>query len=130
MVAYSFQAQFEDPILRRTKRQTLRAVGKRRHARPGETLQLYTGMRTRSCRLVLETVAAVVGEVTINFDEPAVLVRIGTDAPTYFRAKRDRDAFASSDGFASWETFVDFWRVNHFKKKPPTGVWTGVIVKW
>lgn len=35
------------PIL--PKRQTIRANGRRRHARPGETLQHYRGMRTTKC---------------------------------------------------------------------------------
>jgi hypothetical protein len=46
VVAYSFRQQFRPPILAGTKRQTIRA-DRKRHARPGEQLQLYTGMRTR-----------------------------------------------------------------------------------
>lgn len=38
----------------RPKRQTIRAIGKRRHARPGETLQLYTAMRTKQCEKIGE----------------------------------------------------------------------------
>jgi hypothetical protein len=52
MVAYSFQPMFELPIVLGTKRQTIRAAGKRRHARAGDTLQLYLGMRTPRCRLL------------------------------------------------------------------------------
>jgi len=51
MVAYSFKAQFREPILAGTKRQTIRA-DRKRHARLGEALQLYTGMRTRQCKLI------------------------------------------------------------------------------
>ncbi|MGY0779836.1 S49 family peptidase [Azospirillum argentinense] len=60
MVAYSFRPRFIDPILAGLepgpllpgmKRQTIRgASGGKRHARPGELVQLYTGMRTRQCR--------------------------------------------------------------------------------
>ncbi|MEJ0016825.1 MAG: ASCH domain-containing protein [Acetobacteraceae bacterium] len=46
MVAYSFKRDFAAPILAGIKRQTIRA-DRRRHARPGEVLQLYTGMRTK-----------------------------------------------------------------------------------
>lgn len=66
MVAYSFKRQFVAPIalglgiacpngfapaagVVRPKRHTMRSTGKRRHARPGEGLQLYWGMRTKSC---------------------------------------------------------------------------------
>lgn len=51
MVAYSFRARFVVPIEAGTKRQTIRAPRKR-HAKPGEEMQLYTGMRTRACRLI------------------------------------------------------------------------------
>jgi hypothetical protein len=50
MVAYNFKQEFADDVAALKKRQTIRANGKRRHARPGEPLQLYTGMRTQGCR--------------------------------------------------------------------------------
>lgn len=63
MVAYSFKKQFIKPVqaglgildpspensLITPKRQTIRAIGKRRHAREGENIQLYYGMRTKQC---------------------------------------------------------------------------------
>lgn len=42
MVAYSFQPRFAAPIEQGLKTHTLRAAGKRRHARVGEALQLYS----------------------------------------------------------------------------------------
>ena len=53
MVAYSFQPEFSTPIETGRKESTIRPKGKRRHARVGEELQLYTGMRTRNCRQLL-----------------------------------------------------------------------------
>ena len=52
MVAYSFMEQFQRPILQGTKRHTLRAprTGRARHARVGDELQLYFGLRTKACR--------------------------------------------------------------------------------
>lgn len=63
MVAYSFQKRFlpkivaglePGPWLPGMKRHTMRQPrsGRSRHARPGETIQLYTGMRTKHCRQV------------------------------------------------------------------------------
>jgi hypothetical protein len=49
MVAYSFAPVFASQVEELTKRQTVRGE-RRRHARVGESVQLYTGMRTRSCR--------------------------------------------------------------------------------
>lgn len=54
MVAYSFHADFIGPILSGRKTSTIRPDGKRRHARAGELLQLYVGMRTPDCVRLLQ----------------------------------------------------------------------------
>lgn len=54
MVAYNFMSQFAPKIEDGSKLHTVRANGKRRHARAGEALQLYTGMRQPGCRLLKE----------------------------------------------------------------------------
>jgi len=53
MVAYSFKKVFVRQIETGRKRQTIRA-DRKRHARPGEPVQIYTGMRTRHCRKIIE----------------------------------------------------------------------------
>lgn len=53
MVAYNFQQEFGPDILSGRKLSTIRPNGKRRHAVAGNELQLYVGMRTQSCRLLL-----------------------------------------------------------------------------
>lgn len=53
MVAYSFKAMFAGQVSALTKRHTIRG-DRRRHARPGESVQLYTGMRTRECRKLVD----------------------------------------------------------------------------
>lgn len=50
MPAYNFRKQFAPLVESGQKRQTIRTIGKRRHARAGEPLQLYTGQRTKACR--------------------------------------------------------------------------------
>jgi hypothetical protein len=52
MVAYSFHKRFVSLIQSGIKRHTIRPHRKR-HARPGEALQLYTGMRTKACMKIL-----------------------------------------------------------------------------
>lgn len=52
MVAYNFHRQFVDPIRRNEKTGTVRA-GRMRHANVGESMQLYTAMRTKHCRKIL-----------------------------------------------------------------------------
>lgn len=85
MVAYSFKRQFvapiriglgkevfdaayrSDSVVLRPKRQTIRAIGKRRHARVGETLQLYTAMRTKQFQLIGKARCTVVRHIIITF---------------------------------------------------------------
>ncbi len=46
MVAYSFNPRFIEPIRQGLKTQTIRSYSEARQPRPGQLLQLYTGMRT------------------------------------------------------------------------------------
>ncbi len=51
MVALNFKARFADDVETRRKRCSIRAPRKDgRDPKPGDSLQLYTGMRTRECR--------------------------------------------------------------------------------
>lgn len=69
MVAYNFQSQFVEAIRNGSKSHTIRRNGKRRHARPGESLQLYSGMRTKACKKIItdpECVAAIPISIEIS----------------------------------------------------------------
>ena len=125
MVAYSFRPRFLDPIVSGRKRQTIRAIGRRRHARPGEALQLYTGMRTKQCRLIGRATCTAVAAVTLRFAADA-----GGDTVTVDQATvGDRDAFARRDGFAGWEELRAFWRTAH-PAAFAAGAFAGTIICW
>ncbi len=95
MVAYSFQNRFVDhvqaglepgPWCPGMKRHTLRKPreGRSRHARPEQTVQLYTAMRTRHCRMIGKAVCRVqipVTLMTVGKDWPMVLMRRSGAAP-------------------------------------------------
>jgi hypothetical protein len=123
MVAYSFRPRFVDPIRAGSKRQTIRAERKR-HARPGEELQLYTGMRTRQCKLIGRAKCQDVIAVTLLFND-ADSEAEGVIAPGFVVAD-GRDAFAHRDGFATWSELKAFWRVSH----PGIDEFTGVLITW
>ncbi|MFC3227379.1 hypothetical protein ACFOGJ_09070 [Marinibaculum pumilum] len=145
MVAYSFQRQFVDPILSGRKQQTIRAprIGRSRHARPGEQLQLYVGMRTRHCRLVGRAKAFRVRaiEVALHALDPA-LDFVDLAATTGAMAVQHRadwlDLFAVSDGFASWAEMRAFWLRHNVPPEfgkpdgpfPNGAVWDGVLIEW
>lgn len=138
MVAYSFKKRFIEPIRwglglgldfgdtvpAAPKRQTIRA-DRRRHARPGEEVQLYTGMRTRQCRLIGRARCTSIAGIRIHFDGDGCVSVDDYPAIRY----GDLDAFAEADGFANWQEMKDFWRENH-PKSLLLGGFKGVIIKW
>lgn len=132
MVAYSFKRRFVDPIkaglghapsryyLTMPKRQTIRA-DRKRHARPGEELQLYCGMRTKGCFLIGR--ARCIDVQSIRLRRLDRLVKIG-DRPQ-LRRLFELDAFARADGFADWHDLTEFWRDEHAGQN-----FVGVIIFW
>jgi hypothetical protein len=119
MVAYSFKEQFVAPILAGTKCQTIRA-DRKRHARAGDELQLYTGMRTKQCRLIGR--ATCLGAVPARLNFASNCVEIGG---AVFHGWEDLSAFAKQDGFEDWLMMRDFWRDrNSFDH------WTGILIRW
>lgn len=124
MVAYSFNPRFIEPIRQGIKTQTIRAYGLRRHARPGELLQLYTGMRTVHCtRILPDTPCLDVMPIRITFEEGAIR-KVWTDAIPVL----DIDAFAIRDGFSDAVDMCAFWRQHH-----PETVhegFHGVLIEW
>lgn len=122
MVAYSFKARFAEPIITGDKRQTIRAY-RRRHARPGEELQLYTGMRTRQCRLIGHAICTDVQPVLIDVRCGAVYFPRSTD---HIRDEAELNAFAVRDGFEDWEQMQAFWRKEH----EGVAAFEGVLISW
>lgn len=140
MTAYSFKKQFVEPIrvglglppsveafaagmdsfgnVHRPapKRQTIRAIGKRRHARPGETLQLYTAMRTKQCRKI--------GEATCIYVQP-ISIDVGKTKLKFSNFVTDPEAFALADGFATAADMHAFWLEEH-----GPGKFEGVLIRW
>jgi hypothetical protein len=122
MVAYSFKTRFVTPILAGTKRQTIRA-DRKRHARPGEEIQLYTGMRTRHCKLIGRAECAAVRMIRLDFVQCAVLadgvvIAGGLDGSL--------DRFAQADGFKDWWCLDAFWEEEH----PGHRIFDGVLIEW
>lgn len=124
MVAYSFRPRFVDPILMGFKRQTIRAkrLGRSRHAREGEVLQLYTGMRTQRCRLIGRATCMSVGPIFLLMKRQVRWDAVWTDGAW----RKDIDDFARLDGFENWADMKAFWRAEH----PGVEVFEGVLIRW
>lgn len=120
MVAYSFQKQFAVPILEGTKRQTIRAIGKRKHAWPGDELQLYVGMRTKHCKLIGRATCKSRTFIRLNLAERRVQIGlVGKINPL-------TELFARSDGFAGSDDMVAFWAKHH----PGVSIFDGLLIQW
>jgi hypothetical protein len=131
MVAYSFKERFIEPILDGSKAQTIRAHGKRRHARPGETLQLYYGMRTRQCRLIATRECASVHRIVIQVGRTGVdyMILDGT-----ILGPRQMRGLAYDDGFGRGDTpaladMAAFWMAEHGKDRHEIK-FEGVLIRW
>lgn len=122
MVAYNFQMRFAGAIESRRKRHTIRKNGRRRHARAGESIQLYTGMRTRSCRKLIDPDPICDGafpvEIVVDVEALRSVMVGGV-------AVRSLDAFARSDGFKSAADMHAFWLDFH-----GVGLFQGTLIEW
>lgn len=147
MVAYSFKKQFVDPIkvglgvhpsaIRgviagapkiHPKRQTIRAIGKRRHARQGEILQLYYGMRTKQCTSIGVARCTSVESIAMKIGKNSLCILMDGDDDnigTAIVGGHIHD-FAREDGFANGEEMLAFWQKEH----PGVTDFKGVIIKW
>lgn len=127
MVAYNFQQQFVAPIEAGTKTQTMRAIGKRRHARVSETLQLYTGMRRKGeTRMILHTVCTIsfIARLYLPTFHDDGSIMLGSGQAVTRRA--DLNRFARKDGFADWNELCNWVRKTH--GDPAT--WDCHVIGW
>jgi hypothetical protein len=123
MVAYGFRDRFREPILAGTKGGTIRA-DRKRHARPGEQLQLFTGLRTKHCELICRLPCMAVEPVSLVLRAPQsvqvggrrVIVRV-----------TELDIFATFDGFHNFDEMVEFWNQEH-PAVPDT--FSGQHIRW
>lgn len=133
MVAYSFKRRFVAPILvglgysesalfnlseAKPKRQTIRAERRKRHARPGEELQLYCAMRTKSCILIGRARCTDAQPIRLYFARPDNRGILRNDsvrcaATGWLQRAKQLDAFARSDGFEDWNAMRAFWDEEH-----------------
>jgi hypothetical protein len=131
MVAYSFKARFAEPIIAGTKCQTIRAPRKR-HARPGEALQLYTGMRTKQCRKLLDVdpICTFVTPVQLCFDRTGHFLKstiVWYEIPV--RGIEQQNKFAQADGFTTVHEMAEFWFATHARGTKRIE-FDGILIQW
>lgn len=102
MPAYNFKAQFAVLVESGEKRQTVRRKRKR-PTRTGDTLFLYTGLRTAKARLLRKDRCAMVKSIYISRG----ITVIGGEM---LLSQAEYEAFARADGFATHQDFLMFFQ--------------------
>ena len=112
MVAYTFKKQFAGIVESGEKLYTIRALRKNGHAKPGQNLQLYTGMRTKACRklVAVDPVCWEVFDIAIDAENQLIWINDSKLNP-------DQEwQLIKGDGF---DRMKDFWE---FFKEPVEGM--------
>jgi len=104
MPSLNFKQRFATLVESGQKRQTIRKMRKRRF-RTGDTLYLFTGMRTAECHRLGTHCCISVHDVTITPEHIEIDGRMLTAEET--------GKLAQADGFASTREFLDFFRREH-----------------
>lgn len=123
MASYIFARRFAPLIREGIKRQTIRGRAKR-HARPGERLQLLSEMhkmhKTPHEKIITDPLCTAVTPIEIGFASGEIsLIRLGGMPLLHL------DRFAVDDGFADIEDMSAFWREHHGAR-----LFHGVVIEW
>lgn len=123
MPALSFMSRFAPLVESGQKRQTIRKVRKR-PIKVGDTLYLYTGMRTKKCRKLGEVVCSEV--FGIEIDEYGCLWRDCKDHTDSLRVvyAPELGYIAHDDGFRSYEEMRAWFEKIHGLP------FSGVLIRW
>ena len=124
MVAYNFQRQFADKVASGEKSQTIRAERRDgRHAKVGDRLQLYTGMRTKACRKLRDPDPVCVVSRRIEIHDDRIVLHV--DGRTVNgRSSVATESMARADGFADFNAMKDWFRQTHGLP------FTGRLIAW
>ena len=117
MPALSFKKQFAEAVELGIKRQTIRAARKDcRNPRPGQTLYLYTGMRTKYCRKLGEAICISSEQIYIDEQFDISLTRE--------LAETEENNIIVMDGFTERHKFFEFFQKVHGLP------FNGFLIKW
>lgn len=107
MSAYNFQRRFSAAIKSGEKRSTIRARRKNGYVPAGgESVRLYTGMRTKSCELIKEVTIHNVRPITVNCEKgQRIQVILDCKPLTTFETQ----ALAIAEGFSDLTDMREFF---------------------
>ena len=115
MPAFNFKQHFSSVVASGEKCQTIRKPRKRQTI-PGDTLYLYTGMRTKNVKKLREAECIAVLPVIIGTSS------VTLNGETLKTSEIDK--LAKLDGFGTAQAFYDFFEENHGLP------FEGEVIKW
>ena len=126
MPALNFCARFAEAVEYGEKLQTVRAVRKdgRPHCKKGDRIRLYTGMRTKQCRLLGEATVTHTARIRIEATEMFINDRRLPSAIYARNCAETDNEFAEADGF---ESFMDMSRWFEEAHRLP---FVGTVIYW
>ncbi|MFZ2809435.1 MAG: hypothetical protein WAZ60_23875 [Desulfosalsimonadaceae bacterium] len=117
-----FKKRFAPMVESGTKRQTIRAKRKDGHnPHPGQTLYLYTGLRTKSCRKLGTAPCKSVEEITVDC--------YGINVSGIWLTWMERESMAKADGFENFQEMREFFSREHHVDLVKDG-FSGLLIKW
>jgi hypothetical protein len=122
MIAINFKAKFADLVATGKKTQTIRRTNR---FKVGDTLQLYTGQRTKECCKLGEAVVTRISRVNIH--EESICTAILGDTIDWGGniSTKTLDYFAQEDGFKDFEEMKAFF-VAQYGDLP----FEGYLIQW
>ena len=105
MALINFQKQFAEDVRSGKKTQTIRSPRKY-PIKKGETLYLYTGLRTKNTEKLMEVECKDVKNVTIYERE------FKTNRGSWY-GYLDLDNIAKKDGFDEWASMIEWFKNTH-----------------
>jgi len=117
----NFKAQFAEPVRSGEKRQTIRPRGQRR-AKVGDTLYLFTGMRTKHCERLRNEKCLVAVPIDIDTRTNTLYGNFLTGQPMN---THDMLLIEKLDGFKNSAEFFAF-----FRKQYGEGIHQMILYRW
>ena len=107
MGLYNFQRRFVPKIKSGEKKHTIRAE-RVNPDKPGNTMHLYTGLRTKKAELLMRVPCMRVEQVLIDCTPGGEPLNVAIEG--VWLSRSEREAFAHCDGFDSFADMMEFWR--------------------
>lgn len=122
MPIYNFKRQFADAVRNGTKKQTIRARGKRKPPEPGQIAHCYTDLRTQQVSVLGKYKIERVTPISISAAQR--IVQVPANGAWRELGDEELEPLAQADGFVNADAFFDFFRAEH------GSTFSGYLIEW